>query len=66
MPKTLAREPYCVVFQTNSCREIDYGLERGYQYLPSKGFLSQSAESFVEENFCAVFQKLSGSEKLHG
>ena len=26
--------------------------------------MSQSAESFVEENFCAVFQKLSGSEEL--
>ena len=41
-------------------------LKGGHQVLPSKGFLSQSAERFVRENFCAVFQKSSGSEKLYG
>ena len=43
---------------------MDY--KGGYQDLPSKGFVSQSAESFVAEKFCAVFQKISGSEKLYG
>ena len=38
----------------------------GYQDFPSKGILSQSAESFVGENFYAVFQKVSSSEKLNG
>ena len=36
----------------------------GYQDLPSKGFLFQCAESFVGENFYAVFQKISSSDKL--
>ena len=61
-----AREPYCVVFQKNSCSGIDYGLERVVSSLPWKDFLSQSAESFIGENFCAVFQKISRSEKLYG
>ena len=43
---------------------MDYKV--GYQDLPSKGFVSQSAESFVGENFCAVFQKVSGSENVYG
>ena len=38
----------------------------GYQDFPSKGCLSQSAESFVGENFYSVFQKVSSSEKLYG
>ena len=37
----------------------------GYQDFTSKGFSSQSAESFVGENFYAVFQKNSSSEKLY-
>ena len=64
MPKTFARERNCVVFQKISGSEEDYGLEGGYQDLPSKGILSQIAERFVGENFCAVFQKSCGSEKL--
>ena len=66
MPKFFAREPYCVVFQKNSGSEVDYGFERGYQDLPSKGFLSQNAKNFVGENFRAVFQKISGSDRLYG
>ena len=37
-----------------------------YQDFPSKGFSSQKAESFVGENFYAVFQKNSSSEKVYG
>ena len=54
------------MFQINSGSEIDYGLERVVSSLPWKDFLSQSAESFIGENFCAVSQKTSGSEKLYG
>ena len=68
LPKILAREPQCVVLQKNSGSEIDYGLGRGVSRSSVERFLSQSAESFgfVGENFCAVFQKISGSEKLYG
>ena len=31
-----------------------------------KNFLSHSAENCVEDPFCAVFQKISGSEKVYG
>ena len=68
MPKTInfRKGTICVLFQKKSRSEKGYGLERGYQDLPSKGFFSQSDESFVRENFDAVFQKMSGSEKLYG
>ena len=29
-------------------------------------FMSHSAENFIGEPFCAVFQKISGSEKVYG
>ena len=38
----------------------------GYVTILCLYFLSHSAENFVEEPFCAVFQKTSGSEKVYG
>ena len=38
----------------------------GVSRLSVKNFLSHSAENFVGEPFCAVFQKKSGSEKVNG
>ena len=38
----------------------------GYQDLPSKSFVSQSAESIVGETFCAVFQKFCAGGKDYG
>ena len=63
MPIIFAREPYCVVFQKNSRSEKIRDYKGGYQDLPSKSFVSQSAESFVGETFCAVFQKFSAGGK---
>ncbi len=37
-----------------------------HQDFPPKSFLSHSAEYFVGQPFCAVFQKFSGSEKVFG
>ena len=31
-----------------------------------ENFLSHSTETLVEETFCAVFQKISGSENFYG
>ena len=38
----------------------------GYQDFPSIVFLSRSAEKVCRGNFCAVFQKISGSGILFG
>ena len=37
-----------------------------YQDFPSKVFCLIVPKNFVEEPFCAVFQKFSGSQKLYG
>ena len=38
----------------------------GYATIFGRNFLSHSAEKFVDEPFCAVFQKISGSQKVYG
>ena len=37
-----------------------------YQDFPSEIFCLTVPKNFVEEPFCAVFQKISGSEKVYG
>ena len=37
----------------------------GYHDFPSKNFCLRVPKFFVVENFCAVFQKVSGSGKLY-
>ncbi len=37
-----------------------------YQDIPSKKFSLTVPKSFVGQTFCAVFQKLFGSEKVYG
>ena len=66
MPKTMAREPFCVVLQKNSGSEIDYGLGKGVSRSSVERFFVSECRKFRRENFCAVFQKISGSEKLYG
>ncbi len=39
--------------------------EGGNTIFRRKSFVSQCRKNFVEEPFCSVFQKLSGSEKVH-
>ena len=39
-------------------------LQRDMSRFSDENFLSHSAEKFVGEPFCAVFQKISGSEKV--
>ena len=38
----------------------------GVSRFSAENFLSHSAEYFVGQPFCAVFQKFSGSEKVCG
>ena len=38
----------------------------GASRFSAENFLSHSAEYFVGQPFCAVFQKFSGSEKVFG
>ena len=40
--------------------------EGEYRKFPSKNFCLTVPKLFVEEPFCAVFQKISGSEKVYG
>ena len=38
----------------------------GASRFSAQSFLSDSAEFFVGQPFCAVFQKFSGSEEVYG
>ena len=40
-----------------------FGYKGGYPDFPSKVFCLRVPQIFVVEPFCAVFQKISGSEK---
>ena len=48
-----------------SVKRIVYASEGCHDFL-SKVFVSQYRKKTVEEHFCAVLQKNSGSEKLYG
>ena len=45
-PKTLAREPFCVVFQKTSGIEKVYAYERGLSRFSVESFLYHNAENF--------------------
>ena len=62
VPKNLAGEPFCAVFQKFSVSEKVYGQEGEYQDFASKIFCLAVPRNFVGEPFCAVFQKVSGSK----
>ena len=53
---------YCV---TNAGIETFYASE-GYVTIFCRFFCLTVPKNFVEEPFCAVFQKISGSEKVNG
>ena len=46
MPKFLAREPYCVVFQENYGSEKDYGLQRGVSRSSVERFFVSECRKF--------------------
>ena len=39
---------------------------REYQDFPTKSFCHRVPKNFIGEPFCAVFQKISSSEKVYG
>ena len=41
-------------------------IRRGYQDFPSKVFCLTVPKNFVGEPLCAVFHKISGSQKVYG
>ena len=45
---------------------LDKKWEGDYLNFPSKIFCLTLTKHFVEEPFCAVFQKISGGEKVYG
>ena len=53
------------MFQRKSGIEKLYASE-GYVTILSNFFCLTVPKNFVEEPFCAVFQKISGSEKVYG
>ena len=44
----------------------EWGGGREYHDFPSKIFCLTVPKNFADEPFCAVFQKISGSEKVYG
>ncbi len=58
------------IFRRSQCRNFEglwikvYG--GGYQDFPSNSFSLTVPKNFVGPPCCAVFQKLSGSEKVYG
>ena len=66
MPKTFAREPFCVVFQKTSGSENITDQRGAYQVFSSGKLCLRVPKTSVGEHFRAVFEKTCGSEKLHG
>ena len=64
VPKKFVGESFTVAL--NSGSEKVYGQEGGVSRVSVEIFLSHSAELFAGEPFCAVSQKISGSEKVYG
>ena len=54
------------VYQKISIIEKVFCMRRGYHDFVSKIFCPTVPKNFVEEPFCAVFQKISGSQKVYG
>ena len=63
VPKNFVGQPFRV--SLISSIENFYASE-GYVTICCRNFLSHSAEKFRGEPFCAVFQKISGSQKVYG
>ena len=53
-------------FRKNPVAKNYMDRKRGFQDFPLKNFCLTLLNSFAEEAFCAVFQKISGSEKVYG
>ena len=67
VPENFVEEPFCV--SKNFCLSKNVKDKRGgggYQDFPSKIFCLTMPKNFVEEPFCAVFQEISGSQKVYG
>ena len=54
------------VSETLLWRKVFWISSGEYQDFPSKTFCLTVAKNFVGEPFCAVFQKMSSSEKVYG
>ena len=63
VPKNFVGEPFRVSLISGI--EKSYA-SQGYITIFCRNFLSQSAKKFVGELFCAVFQKISDSQKAYG
>ncbi len=66
VPKTFAGESSTASLIQVSKIVRDKREGAGIKTFRRKFFLSHSVENFVEQPFCAVFQKFSGSEKVYG
>ena len=64
VPKKFVGEPLSVSLISGI--EKFYAWEGYVTILYRKFVVSQCPKNFVEESFCAVFQKISGSEKVYG
>ena len=65
LPKNFVGEPFGV--SENFWYRKSFWIRGGeYQDFPSKIFCLTVPKNFVVETFCAVFQKISGSEKVYG
>ena len=53
-------------FRKNPAAKMFMDKKGGYQGFPSEIFCPTLPKTFVEEPFCAVFQKISGSQKVYG
>ena len=65
MPKIFVGNLLCCVSGKFRQRKSLW-IRRGYQGFPSKIFCPTLPKHFVDEHFCAVFQNISGSQKVYG
>ena len=56
---------FCRIFLSDSAERLRRRGGGEYQHFPSKTFYLTVPKVFVEEPFCAAFQKTSASEKVY-
>ena len=66
VPKKFVGQPCCAVIRVFPVAKKFMDKRGGLSRFSVEKIFSHSAEYFVGQTFCAVFQKFSGSEKVYG
>ena len=66
MPKNIVEEPFSASVIAGTEKVWIRGAGGSIKFFRGKFFVSQCRKKIVGEPFCAVFQNISGNEKVYG